>query len=79
MAIPAGALTRQAMALAKKMAAKKAAKSTAPYLKEIGREKLKLGMKRGGVVKMASGGVVGNASKRADGIAQRGKTKCKTY
>jgi len=79
MAVPAGALTRQAMALAKKMAAKKAAKSTAPYLKEIGREKLKLGMKRGGVVKMASGGVVGNASKRADGIAQHGKTKCKTY
>jgi len=77
MAVPAGALTRQAMALAKKMAAKKAAKSTAPYLKEIGREKLKLGMKRGGVVKMASGGVVGNASKRADGIAQRGKTRGK--
>jgi hypothetical protein len=79
MAVPAGALTRQAIALAKKMAAKKAAKSTAPYLKEIGRENLKIGMKRGGVVKMASGGVVGNASKRADGIAQRGKTKCKTY
>ena len=29
--------------------------------------------------KMASGGMVGSASKRADGIAQRGKTKCKTY
>ncbi len=34
------------------------------------------GMKRGGAVKKyASGGSVGSASKRADGIAQRGKTK----
>ena len=36
------------------------------------------GMKRGGrVKKMASGGMA--ASKRADGIATRGKTKCKMY
>jgi hypothetical protein len=41
--------------------------------------------KRGGKVqtkKMASGGMTSNlspASKRADGIAQRGKTKCKIY
>ena len=36
------------------------------------------GMKRGGKVKkMASGGMT--ASKRADGIATRGKTKCKMY
>ena len=36
------------------------------------------GMKRGGKVKkMASGG--STASKRADGIASRGKTKCKMY
>jgi len=36
------------------------------------------GMKRGGrVKKMASGGMT--ASKRADGIATRGKTKCKIY
>lgn len=36
------------------------------------------GMKRGGrVKKMASGGMT--ASKRADGIATRGKTKCKMY
>ncbi len=36
------------------------------------------GMKRGGKVKkMASGGMT--ASKRADGIATRGKTKCKIY
>lgn len=35
-------------------------------------------MKRGGMVKkMASGGMT--ASKRADGIASRGKTKCKMY
>jgi hypothetical protein len=33
-------------------------------------------MRRGGAVKKyASGGSVGSASKRADGIAQRGKTK----
>jgi hypothetical protein len=43
---------------------------------KIGRESLKLGMKKGGAVKkMASGGSVSSASKRADGIAQRGKTK----
>lgn len=40
-------------------------------------------MKRGGMVKkMASGGMtskVSSASKRADGIASRGKTKCKMY
>ena len=35
-----------------------------------------LGMKKGGSVKkMASGGSVNSASKRGDGIAQRGKTK----
>lgn len=43
---------------------------------KIGREALKLGMKKGGAVKkMASGGSVSSASKRADGIAQRGKTR----
>ena len=40
-------------------------------------------MKKGGKVKkMASGGMtskVSSASSRADGIAQRGKTKCKIY
>ena len=37
-----------------------------------------LGMKKGGKVKkMAKGGSVGSASKRADGIAQRGKTRGK--
>ena len=37
-----------------------------------------LGMKKGGEVKkMASGGMT--ASKRADGIASRGKTNCKMY
>jgi len=33
------------------------------------------GMKKGGVVKMAKGGMTSSASKRADGIAQKGKTK----
>jgi hypothetical protein len=38
------------------------------------------GFKRGGKVKkMASGGMASSASKRADGIATRGKTKCKMY
>ena len=36
--------------------------------------------KRGGKVKkMASGGMASSASKRADGIATRGKTNCKMY
>jgi len=40
------------------------------------RIKESLGMKKGGTVKkMASGGSVNSASKRGDGIAQRGKTK----
>ena len=40
----------------------------------------KLGMKKGGAVKkMASGGSTSSASKRADGIASRGKTSCKMY
>jgi hypothetical protein len=43
---------------------------------KLGREPLKLGMKKGGAVKkMASGGKVSSASKRADGCAIRGKTK----
>jgi hypothetical protein len=36
------------------------------------------GKTKGKMVKMAMGGAVGNASKRADGIATKGKTKCKT-
>lgn len=35
------------------------------------------GHKKGGAIKMASGGSVSSASKRADGIAQRGKTRGK--
>lgn len=35
------------------------------------------GKTKGKMVKMAMGGSVGNASKRADGIATKGKTKCK--
>ena len=43
---------------------------------KLGRENPKLGMKKGGSVKkMASGGKVSSASKRADGCAVRGKTK----
>lgn len=35
------------------------------------------GKTKGKMVKMADGGMVGKASKRADGIAKKGKTKCK--
>lgn len=43
---------------------------------KIGQEPLKLGMKKGGSVqKYASGGKVSSASKRADGIATKGKTR----
>jgi hypothetical protein len=35
------------------------------------------GKTKGTMVKMANGGMVGKASKRADGIATKGKTKCK--
>ena len=34
------------------------------------------GKTKGTVIKMATGGSVGSASRRADGIAQRGKTRC---
>jgi hypothetical protein len=43
---------------------------------KLGREPLKLPMKKGGAVKkMASGGKVSSASRRGDGCAIRGKTK----
>jgi hypothetical protein len=52
-------------------------KSQAPYLKELGNEPLKVGMKKGGKVKAyASGGSV-SASRRGDGIATKGKTRGK--
>lgn len=69
--------------------AKKAGEKASPYLKELPMEKKKLGRaasdvtdvvakKRGGSVKKyASGGMVSSASKRADGIASKGKTRCK--
>lgn len=39
-----------------------------------------MGMKRGGKVKkMASGGMTSSASRRGDGIASKGKTRCKMY
>jgi hypothetical protein len=71
--------------------AKKAAEKASPYLKEIPMDKKKLtgpkkssdvtdvvAKKRGGAVKKyASGGMVSSASKRADGIASKGKTRCK--
>jgi len=46
----------------------------------LGGSDFSLGRKKGGKVKgYANGGSVGSASKRADGIASRGKTKCKMY
>jgi len=46
----------------------------------LGGDEFTLGMKRGGAVKgYASGGSVGSASRRADGIATKGKTRGKIY
>jgi len=50
----------------------------------LGGSDFTLGMKKGGKVKvkpkkMASGGMTGSASKRADGIATKGKTRGKMY
>lgn len=42
-------------------------------IKRLGKKAL--GMKKGGCVKMAKGGSVSSASKRADGCAVKGKTK----
>lgn len=46
----------------------------------LGGDEFTLGMKRGGAAKgYASGGSVGSASRRADGIATKGKTRGKIY
>jgi hypothetical protein len=75
--------------LAKYLKGAKKAKDASPYLKEIGMESKKLprpssnvtdvvAKKRGGAVKKyAAGGSVSSASKRADGIATKGKTRGK--
>jgi hypothetical protein len=76
--------------LANRVKPSKSMASDAPYLQElgytptkIGSESLKLGMKKGGAVKKkpvakyASGGSVSSASRRADGIATKGKTRGK--
>lgn len=78
-----GLAGRQALKEASKAMGKRMEKDITPRPPQltseplkIGREPLKLGMKKGGAVKkMASGGKVSSASKRADGIAQRGKTR----
>jgi hypothetical protein len=44
------------------------------YGKDSGKNFL---MKKGEKVKKKSGGMVSSASKRADGVAKRGKTHCK--
>ena len=49
------------------------ANASKPYSSSM-YDKMK-GRKAGGSIKMASGGKVSSASSRADGIAQRGKTK----
>jgi hypothetical protein len=48
--------------------------------KGLGGDEFSLPLKKGGKVKgYANGGSVGSASRRADGIATKGKTKCKMY
>jgi hypothetical protein len=52
--------------------------STAPYLKEIGNSQPRIGMKKGGMTRMAKGGSTSqssSASRRGDGIATKGKTR----
>lgn len=58
---------------------KSAGESVGSYLKSLGNREQKSGtyVKDGKVVKYASGGSVGSASKRADGIATKGKTRGK--
>jgi hypothetical protein len=60
--------------------AKPKAKYETPY-DRMNRENREAGIKfkKGGAVKKMANGGVTSASKRADGIASRGKTKCKMY
>jgi hypothetical protein len=60
--------------------AKPKAKYETPY-DRMNRENREAGtkLKKGGTVKKMANGGVTSASKRADGIASRGKTKCKMY
>jgi hypothetical protein len=60
--------------------AKSKAKYETPY-DRMNRENREAGtkLKKGGTVKKMANGGVTSASKRADGIASRGKTKCKMY
>jgi hypothetical protein len=66
-AIKAGKITPKQYAMGEKSEEKK-------YARGGGIEKK--GKTQGTMVKMAMGGSVSSASRRADGIAQRGKTKC---
>jgi len=55
-------------------------KPPAPASAASSPEKLKVMTKaKGGCTKMAKGGSVSSASKRADGCATKGKTNCKVY
>ena len=85
-----GPSLRVLSAAAKNLANRGKSYTTKEGLKEIGydaprlgNEPLKLGMKKGGAVKkMASGGMTSSASsasRRGDGIASKGKTRCKMY
>ena len=53
----------------------KPVKQPSPFAKEEDKKEDKKEEKKEEPEKKRSGGVVGSASKRADGIAQRGKTK----
>jgi len=62
-----------------KLSRERAGKGSGPTDTRSVNERFKslFGMKKGGAVKMASGGSVSSASRRADGIAQKGKTRGK--
>ena len=66
----------------KSTAPKRTSEATKSRVKKFNEEEAGVEFKRGGsakVKKMASGGFTSSASSRADGIASRGKTKCKMY
>lgn len=82
MAGPKGMKQMQAQENAERAAATAAKAKKKPSSKALSEEDVTggaIGYKKGGKVKKMSSGGMSSASKRGDGIASRGKTKCKMY
>ena len=82
MAGPKGMKQMQAQENAERAAAAAAKAKKKPKSKALSEEDVTggaIGYKKGGKVKKMSSGGMSSASKRGDGIASRGKTKCKMY